>query len=184
MVRRWMKVLVLVAGFLGVLGFVEPFFEIGDVEVSAYRIASRADSLVVRLTREPIYADEARFEVGGITVEPRATRSMIPYYFASAIVFLLVGFIALVRGRLSGFVALPSLCAALFALGGWMREYRFDRDLVRDGHPALLAVGAKLLLLSGLLGLIGSVVVLVKREAEVPKPPPPPPEIPEARVVT
>jgi len=179
-----MKVLVLVAGFVGTLGFFEPFFAIGDAEISAYRFARADDSEVTRLTDERLTHDGYNVWVGGMSVQPRKTRAMIPFYFLSAIVFLVIGFIAVTRGRLSGTLALFSLCGAMFALGGWMHEYRFDRDLVRDGLPSLMTVGATLLLVSGLLGLLGSIVVLVKREPEVPKPPPPPPEIPEARVVS
>ena len=71
----------------------------------------------------------------------------------------------------------------MLALGGWMHELRIDRELVRAGGERMMTHGATLLLISGLLGLVGSIMVLVKREPAKPKPPPPPPEIPQARVV-
>lgn len=183
-----MKVLVLLAGCVGVIGFFEPFFEYGDVPVSAYRIAHGFDPEQLGLKARPAHLhdlDEGiQWEPADVGLKDHERQSPVPYYFISAIVFLLVGFGAIVIGRLSGFVALPSLAAAMFAIGGWMREVRIDRELVRAGGTGMLAVGAKLLLLSGLLGMLGSVVVLIKREPAKPKPPPPPPDIPVARVIS
>jgi uncharacterized heparinase superfamily protein len=67
-----------------------------------------------------------------------------------------------------------------------MRELKISRMLAPDGGHVELSTGATLLLLSGLVALIASLVVLVKREPDRPvKPPRPPPiELPVARVIS
>ena len=72
----------------------------------------------------------------------------------------------------------------MLATGGYLNALNLSRQLVRAGHPALLAHGATMLLISGLLGLVASIVALVKREPPKPKPPRPPAQLPEARLVT
>lgn len=181
-----MKVVVLVAGCLGVIGFFEPFFQHRDLEVSAHRIVTGFDWEEINLTKRRAYLvdlndNPAMEQALGLNFNNAI--SPVPFYFISAIVFLVVGFVSLVYGRLSGFAALFSLSAAMLALGGWMRELRVDRELVRAGGERMMTHGATLLLISGLLGLVGSIMVLVKREPAKPKPPPPPPDIPQARVV-
>jgi hypothetical protein len=186
MLVRAMKVLVLIAGCVGMIGFFEPFFDYGDMPVSAYRVARGFDPEAAGVHERPeIYESYGKnsvrlsFDDGS---KPRLA-TPIPIYFASALVFLVVGFTAIVVGRFSGLFALFSLAASMLALGGWLRELRIDREITRAGGDGMMVVGAKLLLLSGLLGLLGSIVVLIKREPAKPKPPRPPPELPEARVV-
>ena len=108
-------------------------------------------------------------------------RSYIPFYFLSAIVFLLIGIVALVRGRVGGFGALGGFAAALLALGGPLRELR-----AHDHNNSSLAIGAALLAISGALALVASVLVLGKHEPERPPKPPkkPPIDLPEARIVS
>jgi hypothetical protein len=178
-----MKALVLVAGCLGAIGFFEPFFDYRGEPVSAYRIASGFDAEVIRSPdRETFIDPDSGLQMIRVKLEQKT--SPIPFYFLSAIVFLLAGFAAIVVGRFSGFVALITLSGALLALGGYMHEVNLDRRLVRAGGEALLSHGATLLLVSGLLGLVASIVVLVKREPAKPKPPKPPPELPVARVIS
>ena len=180
-----MKVLVLIAGSIGVIGFFEPFFIDRHGEpVSADRIASGYDAEVARSPHpEEKYVDS---ETGRpmLRVKIDHDTSPIPFYFISALVFLFVGFAAIVVGRFSGFAALCSLSAALLALGGYMHELIVDRKLTRASIDAMVSHGATMLLVSGLLGLVGSIVVLVNREPAKPKPPKPPPELPVARVIT
>jgi hypothetical protein len=188
MLLRAMKVLVLVAGCVGVIGFFEPFFKSGynDETVSAYRIAQGFDENALGLGNRPdiyeSYGERGTIHFGSER-GPGSSAAPVPFYFVSALVFLIAGFVSLVLGRFSGAAALCALAAAMLALGGWMREFRIDREIVRAGGTAMLAVGSKLLLLSGLLGLVGSLVVLIKREPAKPPPPPPPPKLPEARIV-
>jgi hypothetical protein len=183
---RAMKVLVLVAGCVGIIGFFEPFFEYGEVPVSAYRIARGYHPRGLGVGDRPhLYESYGKRAAQFFPDDPNRSdpTAPVPYYFISALVFLVVGFVSLVAGRFSGVAALISLAAAMLALGGWMRELRIDREVVRAGGSAMMATGAKLLLLSGLLGLLGSIVVLIKREPVKPPPPPRPPELPEARVL-
>jgi hypothetical protein len=192
-----MKVVVLLAGLIGVLGFFQPFFEFAEEPVSAYRIVrgpfgdgggtvSRVARLRDLSDNDPVndlrYSDpvDRSLSIGPVPTSP------VPIYFASAVVMILVGLVAFAMRRFSGFAALFSLAAGMLAIGGWLNEVRIDRDLVRAGARAMMTTGATLLLVSGLLGFAASLVVLIKREPNRPKPPPKPPEIqlPVARVIS
>jgi hypothetical protein len=183
-----MKVLVLLAGMVGVLGFFQPFFEYDKQPISAYRIVrgTHVDggTVVHRVLhmRDPHSQDwdGREFPETGDHTSP------VPFYFASAFVMILVALVAFAMRRLSGFAALFSLAAGMLAIGGYLNEVRIDREVVRAGFHAMLTSGASLLLVSGLLGFAASLVVLIKREPDRRKPPPKPPEInlPEARLIS
>jgi hypothetical protein len=185
---RAMKVLVLMAGALGVIGFFEPFFDYGnDLPISPYRIARGFSAEELGMQDQPARArsinDEFQYEHSADPTIKNERHSPVPYYFLSALAFMLIGLGAVFVGRFTGIAALFSLMASLLALGGWMREFRVDRDIVREGGHAMMTSGSSLLLVSGLLGLVASIVVLARRDPGRPKPPPPPPVIPEARLV-
>lgn len=185
-----MKVVVLLAGLIGVLGFFQPFFAYRGHEVSAYRIVRGSQYPGGRIVGEiaDLRADHDYSPSWQINppIEPSGNMSPVPIYFASAIVMVLVGLVAFAMRRFSGFGALFSLAAGMLAIGGWLNEVRVDRDLVRAGFRAMLTTGGTLLLVSGLIGFAASLVVLIKREPNRPKPPPKPPEIelPVARVIS
>jgi hypothetical protein len=185
-----MKVAVLLAGLIGALGFVQPFFEYGDLPVSAYRVLTGftaeeldldAQPTSLRHINELIQTEEW---VSAVTPNERH-RSPVPFYFLSAIVFIVVGGVSLIRGRFSGFAALFSLSGAMLAIGGWMRELKRAPDIAPNGGDFLMGTGSTLLLMSGLVALVSSLVVLIKREPDRPVKPPKPPEIqlPEARLL-
>jgi hypothetical protein len=184
-----MKVLVLVAGCIGAFAFFQPFFLHDDLPVSAYRILRGFEAHEVGLEGRP---DELWKLNARVQREQPAAHDMpdspspVPYYFVSAIMFVVVGLVSLIRGRFSGFAGLISLSGAMLAIGGWMRETRIDQALEREGEKAMMTFGATLLLVSGLLGLVSSLVVLIKREPDRPSKAPEPPsiELPEARVVS
>jgi hypothetical protein len=183
-----MKVLVLLAGCVGVLGFFQPFFEFREHPISAYRMLHGTnfdDSFVYRLTKLRDDHNAVPWQSGPY-VEVDRHASPVPMYFASAIVMIVVALVAFAMRRFSGFGALFSLAAGMLAIGGWLRELRIDRDLVRAGGQAMMTSGATLLLVSGLVGFAASIAVLIKREPAPPKPPPEPPEIelPVARVIS
>lgn len=186
-----MKVLVLVAGCLGAIGFFQPFFDYGDLPVSAKRIitgftAQEAGLEEHRLGDLRELNEHVQLERGVVLGAGSSHRSPVPYYFLSAIVMVIVGAVSLIRGRFSGFAALFSLSAAMLALGGWLRELRLHRMLAPNGGEVVLSTGATLLVVSGAIALIASLVVLIKREPDPPPKPPEPPtiELPEARVVS
>ena len=179
-----MKVLVLIAGCVGVFAFFQPFFDYGELPVSAYRIIKGFSAAEVGL--EDYEDGKLQYLNDRVQREQpdwgSAHRSPVPFYFLSAIAFVIVGLVSVLRGRFSGFAALFSLAGAMLGLGGWAREVKLDRMLAPDGGDVTLALGATLLLVSSLLALIASLVVLVKREPERPVKPPRI-ELPEARLV-
>jgi hypothetical protein len=184
-----MKVLVLLAGLIGVLGFFQPFYAYRGHEVSAYRIVRSAEepgSIVAEITEVRAHEYMVAWPQVRPRVEPSSRTSPVPIYFASAIVMILVAFVAFAMRRLSGFGALFSLAAGMLAIGGWLNELRVERDRARAGFEEMLTTGGTLLLVSGLLGLAASLVVLIKREPNRPQPPPKPPaiELPVARVIS
>jgi hypothetical protein len=191
-VVKLMKVLVLLAGCAGALGFYKPFFDYGTLQVSAHRILTGFTAEEVGLQPDQHVAlhdfnqaiQTEEWTTGINVTEHR--RSPVPYYFLSAIAFVLVGLVSLIRGRFSGFAALFSLSGALLAVGGWMREVRHTRGMTIDGGTIHLSTGATLLLVSGLVALVASLVVLIKREPDRPKKPPKPPaiDLPEARLIS
>lgn len=183
-----MKVLVLMAGALGVVGFFEPFFDYGNgLPISPYRIVRGFDADELGMQDRPAQVravnDEFQYEHSADPNVKVERRSPVPYYFLSALAFVIIGLVAVVVGRFSGIAALFSLAGSMLALGGWMREFRVDRDIVREGGHAMMTGASSLLLVSGLLGLVGSLVVLARRDPGRPKPPPPPPVLPEARLL-
>ena len=81
-----MKVLVLVAGCVGVIGFFEPFFQYRDLEVSAHRIASGVDWEEINVTQRRAYLvdlddNPAMQQALGLNFQRR--------YFAGAVLFYL-----------------------------------------------------------------------------------------------
>jgi hypothetical protein len=177
---RLLKLVLLVAGALGGIGFFLPFVHDGDRSISARDALTRVEedwTLCDRPLTRGLYLppDECKHTVYGQDqpVGPAPThRSYLPFYFVGPAVMLVVAAIALVRRRLGGLLALCALPASLVAIGGPLRELRVHHDL---------GWGAALLAISGVVGLIVAIAGVGWSE---PEPPKPPPEIPEARVVT
>ena len=180
-----MKVLVLIAGCIGAVGYFEPFFIDHGERLTASRLLDY-DADRLGKANEPVRFYDAKgmpiFDEADLYKQPK--QSPVPFFFLSAIVFLIVGFVSIVLGSFNFVLALCSFSAAMLALGGYMHAVNLSRHLAHDGHPAHLAHGATMLLVSGLLGLVASIVALVKREPPKPEPPKPPPQLPEARLIT
>ena len=190
---RWMKVVVLLAGALGVLSFfVCPFFVF---ETDAQSIRATPYELLVGFAN-PAH-DKLGFEkpgpdcvkealtpsLVGVSCNPQAAqshRSFVPLYFISSAVLVLIGLIAIALRRLSGWLGLVTLAASLLAIGGWLREMRVDRY----SEGSHVAYGAALLGVSGVIALLASIAVMIWREPERKKKKPTVvPVLPEARVV-
>lgn len=193
-VAKWMKLVLLVAGVVGGIGFYQPFYEYRGLEISPYRMVTGYRAEEVGLQNDPIRLRELNDTVmreniiayRGFTVEKKTRANTVPYLFAGAAIWLLVGLGAIVVGRFGFTAALFTLAGSLLALGGYMREYKWQRDLIRDGEPSILASSSTLLLVTGLVALAASLVALIWRDPGRPKKPPPARtvEIPEARVVS
>jgi hypothetical protein len=183
-VLRWMKVVVLLAGALGVLAFFLPYFvfDLGNrkVNASAYELAfgfkdPHLDKL--RSTKRPLCGkspDTGEY-VCDIDDLPN-TRSLVPIYFASTIIFLLAGASAIWRKRMDLISGLSVLAASLFAIGCWLHEINSTLGVWHQ-----TAIGAVLLGVSGLIALGPSIAVIYWRE------PDPVPlfkiRVPQARIV-
>jgi hypothetical protein len=193
-VSRAMKYVVLLAGALGVLAFFLPFFvfEVGSrrVEASAYTLLVGFDDPALEPLRHEaapdcvqnvLQLDNGSILGGYVCGQADKHNSYVPYYFASAIVFSLLALWAIARRRMSGLAGVLALPASCLAIGGWLRELKLDR-LSETSHTT---VGASLLGLSGILALLATVVLLVRREPPRPakKKPMEKPTLPEARVV-
>jgi len=186
-VLRWMKVIVLMAGGLGVLAFFLPYytFEYTDthekVPASAYHLAvGFPDPLHDHLMYEvrtrcrpddlPCMENE---DLNGAELH----HIKVPFYFWTAATFLLVGILSIWRKRMSIPAGLCALAASMFAIGLWLNEINHDW-MTPESTPA---IGATLLGIAGLIALVPSFAVLYWRE------PDPVPlfkiRVPQARVV-
>jgi hypothetical protein len=174
-----MKVVVLLAGGLGVLAFFLPYymFQVDDEQVpgSAYELTvgfadPQYDVLSVQTgsSNDPYYGAAP----GG---ESRHTR--VPVYFWTAAVFAFVGVFSIWRKRMSIPSGLAVLIASLFSIGLWLNEINHDAWTPGTHH----AIGCTLLGIAGLISLGPSIAVLYWRE------PDPVPlfkiRVPQARVV-
>lgn len=190
-VMRWMKYVMLLAGAIGVLGFFLPFFvfEVGDREVpaSARTLLVGFDDPQLEPLRyeaspdcisEVLQTDNGHVLGGYSCGHADKHKSFVPMYFASAIIFGLVGLWSIVRRRMSGFAGLFTLPASFLALGGWLRELKLDR-LVESSHTS---TGATLLGVSGILALAATVAIFIRPEPAK-KTPVVKPTLPEARIV-
>ena len=128
---KWLKVVVLLAGGLGVLGFFLPFFvfDLGNRKVNAtgYELAfGSRDPVVEKLAtmKVPLCA-KARDTGEQLCAwdEVPSTRSVVPLYFLSTIAFLLASVHAIWRKRMDLFGGLTVLAASLFAIGCWLHEF-------------------------------------------------------------
>jgi hypothetical protein len=189
---RWSKLVMLVAGALGVLAFFLPFFvfQAGDREVpaSARTLLLGFDDPQLEPLRyeqgspdcisEVLQIDNGHVLDGHSCGHLEKHKSYVPMYFASAIIFGLVGLWSIVRRRMSGVAGLFTLPASFLALGGWLRELKLDR-LTDTSHTA---IGATLLGVSGILALAATVAIFIWPEPAVKKPVAKP-TLPEARIV-
>lgn len=193
-VVKWMKLVLLVVGIVGGFAFFEPFYDYGQLEVSPYRMVTGFTAEELGLENDPIRLrevnDTVMYEDVAVlrgfyrrTNERRV--ALVPCFFAAAVLWGLIGLGAIVAGRLGFMAALFTLAASLLAIGGYMREYRWQRDLLREGHAAILSTSATLLLVTGLVALAASIVALIWRDPGRPKKPTAPPavDIPAARIV-
>lgn len=191
-VSRAMKYVVLLAGAVGVLGFFQPFFvfEIGSrrIEASAHTLLVGFDDPkldVLRYEESPdciheSIATDNGYVLGGTSCgHGDKHKSYAPIYFASAVIFVLLALWAIARRRMSGLAGVLTLPASFLAIGGWLRELKLDR-FSETSHTS---IGATLLGVSGIIGLLATIVVFVR--AEPPRPPKKkkPVELPAARVV-
>jgi hypothetical protein len=191
---RSMKLVVLFAGLLGVGAYLLPFFvfELGprNVEVSAHEILTGFDDPTLDplryeqtggCTQNVMSFDNGSVLSGYVCEETTKHLSYVPIYFASAVIFVLLGLWAIIRRRMSGLAGLLTLPGSFLAIGGWLREMKLDR-LSDTSHTA---IGASLLGLSGILALLATVVLLVRQEPRRPvkKKPVVKATLPEARIV-
>jgi hypothetical protein len=171
-VLRWMKVIVLLAGGLGVLAFFLPYytFEYSDtheqVPASAYHLAvgfpdPSHDHLMYEVRTRCMPDDQACLD----TEDQQGARLhhiKVPYYFWTTITFLLVGILSIWRKRMSIPAGLFALAASMFAIGLWLNEINHDW-MTPHSHPA---IGATLLGIAGLVALGPSFAVLYWREPD------------------
>ncbi len=196
--RSW-KLLVLVAAGLGVWSFFLPIHRYtrdgaSDLHVSAYRVARGYERAV---DIDPSYASLERWQQdrivrdtnetiqyvthGGTSYVPRTqSRSLVPYYFTSIAILVLVALFVFVTRTLGTFTALTSLVMGLAALGAVLRELVVDRRVADVAERASSSVGsaAAVLAFAGALALIAGVGGLLvpdpggfraKRGAPLPK---------------
>jgi hypothetical protein len=190
---RAMKFVVLLAGALGVLAFFLPFFQfdLGNrkVEASARTLLAGFDDPALaplakegepECTQNVIQLDDGNILSGQTCGKPDKHDSYVPYYFLSAIVFVLLSLWAIVRRRMSGLAGVLTLPASFLAIGGWLREMKLDRY----SESSHITTGAHLLGISGLLALAATIWLLVKSEPHpAKKKPVVKTTLPEARVV-
>ncbi|HUS27472.1 MAG TPA: hypothetical protein VMZ53_03155 [Kofleriaceae bacterium] len=182
---RWMKVIVLVAGGLGVLAFFLPYytFEYSDthelVPASGYHLAVGFPNpahdhwryqVRTRCMPDDQYCHE---DLEGAELH----HIRVPLYFWTALVFLVVGIVSIWRKRMSIPAGFATLVASLFGVGLWLNELNHDW-MTPESTPA---IGCTLLGIAALLSLAPSIAVLYWRE------PDPIPlfkiRVPQARVV-
>jgi len=165
--RLW-KVLVLLAGVTGVIGFFTPLVEYRSADgritsdASAFQMARDVDSagdITDQATRLGLSRDDARRLAKALHDGTNAYRGGIIAFFAPAGLLTLLGVILLLRdrmGRLSGLVAivLGVACGAVFSRF-WQAD-QASRDL-----SASLGLGLYLLLAAGLGGALAGLGALI-----------------------
>lgn len=186
LVLKWMKVVVLLAGALGVLAFFLPYFTFNvegrKIDATPYQLASgTGDPLISKLVSDqnPMCwsspdTNERVCDYEGLPT----THSIVPLYFLSTIAFLLTAAYAIWRKRMDVFGGLTVLAASLFAIGCLLHELNSEHH---HGVLPSIGPGALLLGLSGLLAMGPAIAIIYWRE------PDPVPlfkiRVPQARVV-
>ncbi len=164
--KAW-KFLILVGGIAGIVGFFQPFargrVERADLETSftAYQLARgvKAKDIVPELekvgrTRADAERDAKALEEGLPKVGPLAIA-----IYAPAVLLALFGAIAVVRGRIGRLGGLVALLLGVTSAGLWAILYMASRE----SHDATitLGLGANLLLVAGLAGVLAGLGALV-----------------------
>jgi len=165
--KLW-KVLVLLAGVAGIIGFFTPFVEYRNADgritsdASAYQMArdaDNADNIVAEAEKLGLSPDDARRLGKALHDGKNAYRGGMIAFFAPAGLLALLGIMLLLRdrmGRFAGFLALAlgGACGAIF-WRFWQAD-QASRDL-----SASLGLGLYLLLGAGLAGALAGLGALL-----------------------
>ncbi|HTL38568.1 MAG TPA: hypothetical protein VL326_35805 [Kofleriaceae bacterium] len=167
---RWMKVIVLLAGGLGVLAFFLPYYTFETdreyVPASAYHLTvgfpDHAYDYLAYEVRTRCQPDDLPCMESEDLKGAELYHIKVPFYFWTAATFLLVGILSIWRKRMSIPAGLFALAASMFAIGLWLNEINHDW-MTPHSHPA---IGATLLGIAGLIAIGPSFAVLYWREPD------------------
>jgi hypothetical protein len=170
-VLKWMKVVVLLAGGIGVLAFFLPYvtFDLTDrkVDASAYQFASQTgDPLIDKLAsgQNPMCAkDQSSSEWFCDYDALPSTHSLVPLHFLSTLAFLLTAMHAIWRKRMDVIGGLTVIASSLFAIGILLHDVNSEANY---GVVHSTGLGAILLGLSGLLAIGPGIAIIYWREPD------------------
>lgn len=158
------KFIVLAAGVLGILAFFLPMVTVDDgdmkASVSAFQIIKGVDALEVSIDNEAVKAAHAgRGEVASaLSSEAKeglaALKGIVMAVFVPALVLLFVGGLGVMRKKFGRVAGTFSLIFGLIGLG--------IGALLSSAAEGDGGIGLTLLLLTGVVGVIGGLIALVK----------------------
>jgi hypothetical protein len=154
------KFIVLVGGILGILSFFLPLVSVTREnvtgKVSAFQIIKGLDAVSVevdaasaRSTEEVALKSEAKKDVG-------AMKGIVLAVFAPALLLTLIGGLGVARKRFGRGAATFSLLFGLIGLGIGM--------ILKSAAEGDAGIGMTLLILTGVSGVVGGIIGLVKPE--------------------
>jgi uncharacterized membrane protein YphA (DoxX/SURF4 family) len=165
--KLW-KVVVLLAGVAGVIGFFTPFVEYrspdGKItsDASAFQMARNVDNagdVTAQATQLGLSHDDARRLAKAFRDGANAYRGGLIAFFAPAGLLTLLGVILLLRdrmGRFSGLMAIAFGAACCLVFSRFWQADQASRDM-----SASLGIGLYLLLAAGLGGVLAGLGALV-----------------------
>ncbi len=165
------KFLILLGGIAGIVGFFRPFatgrVEQADVTVSftAYQLVRGLDfKELVKEVKQVEHTGRTRVDADQLAKQleegtPKVAGAVAILVYVPAALLALLGVIAVARGKLGRLGGLVSLLLGAISSAVWMLLYMASRE-AKDA-TVVLGIGAHLLLVAGLAGLLAGLGALV-----------------------
>ena len=171
---KFTKFVVLAGGIIGLLAFFMPLVAVKNSGVtgalSAYRIVKGIDTAQEVIST----ADTAAVEAYGKTAEFRASKEeanaalgevkgVVLAIFAPALLLAVIGGVAVMRKKLGRLGGVGALLLGGVGLGIWAILNSAANEVAASGNSGdVKGIGMHLLMITGLCGLVGGIITLVK----------------------
>ena len=160
------KFIVLVGGILGILAFFLPLVSVerggAKASVSAYQVIKGLDQVEVEVDKATAGATRGSFEMETASSAKKdigAMKGIVMAIFAPALLLALIGGLGVKRKKFGRVAGTFSLLAGLVGLGIAM--------ILKSAAEGDGGIGLTLLLLTGVAGVVGGLITLVKPERGV-----------------